>query len=136
MASFTFGSVGDIIAICQIVQSTVYALSDARGSAAEYQHLARSLANLSLVLLDIDQFSRSKKSVVNVAGLSQTLRDCLACLQDFNARIQKYSRALGARGPSKAIADVYRKIRWINEKEEVASFYRAVSTYLDMLQLF
>ena len=33
--SVTFGSVGDIIAICQIVQSVVKALGDSQGSAPE-----------------------------------------------------------------------------------------------------
>jgi hypothetical protein len=98
MASFTFDSVGDIIAICRIVQSTVSALSDARGSAVKYQALARNLANLSLVLISIDQFTGSKKSVVNLAGLGQTLVDCLTCLQDFITKIDKYIRLSGQLG--------------------------------------
>lgn len=36
MSSLTFGSVGDIIAICGIIQQVVQALSDTRGSAPEY----------------------------------------------------------------------------------------------------
>jgi hypothetical protein len=61
MASFTFGSVGDIIAICQILQLTV---NDARGSSADYPSLGRSLANLTQVLLRIDCLVQSKKNVI------------------------------------------------------------------------
>ena len=35
MSSLTFGSVGDIIAVCGIIQQVVQALSDTRGSAPE-----------------------------------------------------------------------------------------------------
>jgi hypothetical protein len=38
-ASFAFGNVGDIIAICQISCALGKALSDSRGSAQEYRKL-------------------------------------------------------------------------------------------------
>jgi hypothetical protein len=37
--AFTFGSVGDIIAVTQIVAKIISALNDSRGSAVEYQQL-------------------------------------------------------------------------------------------------
>lgn len=135
MASFTFGSVGDIIAICQIVQTTVAALSDARGSQADYQAFERGLTNLSQVLINIDRLAESKKQVINTASLEQTLRDCYRCLLDFNAKIEKYSRALGAHGQKHSLKDVFRKIVWMNEKEDVATFHQAVCMNLAILQI-
>jgi hypothetical protein len=133
--SFTFGSIGDIIAICQILQSTVSALNDARGLTADYQALGRSLTNLSQVLFRIENLVQSKKNVSNMAGLDQTLRNCYGCLKDFNAKIDKYSRALGERGQKRMLKDIYRKIKWLNEKDEVANFHRDIATYLRVLQL-
>ncbi|KAF2185742.1 cysteine proteinase [Zopfia rhizophila CBS 207.26] len=135
MATFTFGSVGDIIAICQVVQSAVSALNDARGSAADYQALSRSLSSLAQVLFKIDTLSKNKRCVVNMAGLDQTLKDCFKCLHDFYATIEKYSRALGAQGEKRLMKDIFRKIQWLSEKEDVSNFHRDISTYLAMLQL-
>lgn len=135
MASFTFGSVGDIIAIVQIVQSAVSALNDARGSAADYQALGRSLSSLAQVLTKIDNLTKTRKDVINMAGLEQTLSDCFRCVNNFYATIEKYSRALGARGQKNVMRDAFRKIQWLSEKDDVTDFQRNISTYLAMLQL-
>ena len=50
MASITFGSVGDIIAICQIITTTFRSLSESSGSAAEYRALIGELRSLSQAL--------------------------------------------------------------------------------------
>ena len=74
-----------------------------------------------------------------MASLDQTLRDCYDCLKGFNTKIDKYSRARGERGQKQIMKDVYRKIKWMNEKEEVTNFYRDISMYpailLALLQL-
>ena len=43
MATFTFGSVGDIISICLIVKDLVAALNDSAGSTVEYREVIREL---------------------------------------------------------------------------------------------
>lgn len=107
----TFGSVGDIIAICQLVQTAVSALNEARGSAADYQALGRSLSNLAQVLFRIDELTKTRKDVVNMTGLEQTLKDCFTCLKDFYAKIEKYRRALGSEGNKNWVKDTLRKIQ-------------------------
>ena len=49
----TFGSVGDIIALGQIAWSLAKALSDSRGSAREYQDLAKELRTFDQALLQV-----------------------------------------------------------------------------------
>jgi hypothetical protein len=88
MASFTFGSVGDIIAICQIRQSTVSALNDARGSAAEYQVLGRSLANLFVILENV---------IVSVQGY-QYLAAVLTVLLQLSERMFTANEEIGVYG--------------------------------------
>ena len=138
MTSFTFGSVGDIIAICQIVATSVNALKDSTGSTVEYQALAKSLANLLQVLGKVEGLTQITENVVNTADLNRILRDCRMCLDRFYAKIQKYGRALGPQGERQVFSglrDVYRKIKWTGEKEEVISFYGEISMYLGMLQI-
>lgn len=52
-AALTFGSVGDIIAICQIVIQLGRALRSAGGSAQEYQELCRDLDAFVQILLQV-----------------------------------------------------------------------------------
>lgn len=106
-----------------------------RGSQADYQAVERGLTNLSQVLINIDRLAESKKQVINTASLEQTLRDCYRCLLDFNAKIEKYSRALGAHGQKHSLKDVFRKIVWMNEKEDGATFHQAVCMNLAILQI-
>lgn len=117
------------------MQSAVKALNDARGSAAEYQALGRSLSNLAQILFKIDSLAKTRRDVVNTTGLEQTLKDCFTCLKDFYSKIEKYGRALSLGGNMNTVKDLFRKVQWLKEKEDVGSFLRDVTTYLAMLQL-
>jgi hypothetical protein len=70
-----------------------------------------------------------------MAGLDQTLRDCYDCLTSFNTKIDKCSGTLGERGQKQMVKGIYRKIKWMNEKEEVGNFDRDISTYLALLNV-
>lgn len=49
-AAFSFGSVGDIIALCQIAVELGRALNDSRGSVKEFQDLEQDLYSLVNIL--------------------------------------------------------------------------------------
>jgi hypothetical protein len=49
-AAFTFGSIGDIIAICQIAWSLGKALSD---SAEDYQNIKHDLETFTQILMQV-----------------------------------------------------------------------------------
>lgn len=51
--AFGFGSLGDIIAICQIAWQLGKALDDGRGSAKEYQELRKDLRVFTEVLMQV-----------------------------------------------------------------------------------
>jgi len=50
MSGITFGSVGDIISVCLIVQSIAKALSDSRGLASEFRVFVGELESLTAAL--------------------------------------------------------------------------------------
>lgn len=54
-AAFTFGSLGDIIAICQIAWSLGKALTDSHGSAKDYQDLKQDLEVFAQVLMQVSE---------------------------------------------------------------------------------
>lgn len=48
--ALTLGSVGDIIALCNVARTGIEALSSSRGSVTQYNNLLRELWNLSRAL--------------------------------------------------------------------------------------
>lgn len=134
MASFSFGSFGDIITICQLVKAAVDALDESRGSAADYQALKTLLLNLAYVLFKIQALVETKK-ISDPDMLTRTLEDCFATLKSFMDKIKKYDGNLGSDGSGNWFKDSYRKIRWPSMKEDVTAFRDTLAVYLDMLQL-
>ena len=65
----TFGSVGDIIAVCVLVKDCVDALSETKGAAASYQAVIRELFILEKALLEFDVLSRTNTSTAEVVAL-------------------------------------------------------------------
>jgi len=58
MPGITFGSVGDIIAVGQLARALAQALSEARGSAKQYQGLVKELQGFEKALLQVSPQSR------------------------------------------------------------------------------
>lgn len=134
MSSFSFGSFGDIITICQLVKAGIDALDDSRGSAADYQTLKTLLSNLAYILFKIKALVETKK-IADADMLTRTLEDCFTTLKSFVAKIKKFDKNLGLDGSGNWFKDSYRKIRWPGMKEDVAAFRNNVTMYLGMLQL-
>jgi hypothetical protein len=52
-AAFTFGSLGDIIAVTQLVYQLAKALDHSRGSAREYQELRKDVDLFGQILVEV-----------------------------------------------------------------------------------
>ena len=63
--AFTVGSIGDIIAICQLSQSIVKALDDSRGSASEFRQLMRGLSSLAQALQQTQELVKYQNHITN-----------------------------------------------------------------------
>lgn len=113
----TFGSVGDIIAVTQIVAQIIHALSDSTGSAVRYQQLLEELHSLTRALNHLDRLSSRSSNAPESIGTSrsaigsstndakpaseETLDSikfaaaaCRRPLEAFQKKIQKYKKAL------------------------------------------
>lgn len=95
----SFGSVGDIIAICLLVKDLVAALDESKGSAVEYREVLLELRALERGLLEVDVLSRSHAPTVKLNALYATARkaalDCRQPVEAFLDRIKKYDPSLG-----------------------------------------
>lgn len=127
----TFGSVGDIIAVCLLVKDCVEALSDSNGSSAEYKAVVRELYILEKALLEIGVLSQTQATTPELVALftsaDATVDQCRKLLESFKAKIQPYDKQLGAQSTSSAVQKICNgsalKLLWqVRMKDEVTRF--------------
>lgn len=121
LVAFTFGSLGDIIAVIDLLNEVRKALSDSTGSSAEYQGLLISLDIFHDTLEAVqDTFSPASSSRRNHTPLLPSLQNAHrqalsvshALLKDIHARIAKYQASLRKGGSGSMMRDSWRKIGW------------------------
>ncbi|KAJ4353517.1 uncharacterized protein N0V89_005247 [Didymosphaeria variabile] len=134
----TFGSVGDIIAVCILVKDCVDALSETRGSAAEYQAVVRELYILEKALLEVGILSRTHAVTPELnnlfSSITTAIDQCRKSLEAFKAKIKPYDHDLGdGSGGGKAhkiLAGTARKFLWqVRMKDDVSRFRAEVVAY-------
>lgn len=137
----TFGSVGDILSVSLLVKELALALSESRGSVAEYQATIRELHVLDISLLQVEKLSRTQNTSPELRALYSTASDiilgCRASVDAFSATIKKYSSCLVAGGSGNRIKDITRKIQWrvSQEQESIARFRAQVTGYTESINM-
>ena len=124
MASITFGSVGDVISICQIVIRTVTALSKSHGSAFEYRNLIDELYSLSQGLEAVKSLLEQDSAQTHHSGRLRAVLDaCQRCLERELESIRRFESSLGWGASSKrrwSGKNVFRKLQWQSRKVWIA----------------
>lgn len=127
----TFGSVGDIIAVCVLVKDCVEALSDTHGSAAQYQAVIRELHILEKALSEVGLLPRTFASTPELIRLlknaTSRVDQCRQYLEAFKKRVERYDDHLGAKSNKSAVQKVFggsaRKLLWqVQMKDNVLRF--------------
>jgi hypothetical protein len=138
----TFGSVGDIIAVCLLVKDLVEALDQARGSKAEYQSAIRELWILDRTLLEIELFTKAHEnaSTPELRGLCKTAKDaalqCKTLVSTFRERVKKYKSTFDDGEDPGLLKDVAAKVRWrIGEKDALEQFRTEIVRTSSSLQM-
>lgn len=135
----TFGSVGDIIALAQLVKDLVEALHKSRGAAAEYQSLIRDLEILEGTLQHLEISFQTQQDTPEVSALYETGRRieaaCSQSIRAFQARIEKYDHDLGDADVNKVRA-TFAKFRWqTGEKGELANFRVTIAGHIASMNM-
>ncbi|MCJ1334191.1 hypothetical protein MMC10_010898 [Thelotrema lepadinum] len=133
MASLTFGSVGDIVTVCGIIIDVVKALSESRGSAADYQGLIRELWSLAQVLESVGSLLEEHSWLPNHGRLETILQNCKRCLDHYLKQIKAFEPSLGQNTPRVSAKDIYRKVRWLSRKDERSKFRAAVASHVSSI---
>ncbi len=139
-ASVTFGSVGDIIAICIIIKDLVKALDDSKGSSAEYQEVIRELWALDRVLLEVELLWRTCESTNELNALRETANrmadQCRRSIEGFLKKVKKYRPSLGGGGSGSVLRDTTMKIRWqVSHADELTKFRAEINAHCSAINM-
>ncbi len=158
--ALTFGSLGDIIAVCQLAIHLGRAIGSSQyGSAKEYQALRKDLDEFVKVLMQV----RPTDNLVYAASINErqqvvatypqreftpylegldtatkeTVDDCASLIRQALDRWQKkYHQALSPNGSGNALKDVGRKMEWfLREQERAAELQAKLSQGIQRLTL-
>lgn len=92
----TFGSIGDVIAVTQIVVRIISALKDSSDSATQYQQLFAELKSLQELLGHLKELSTNTSHDVKMLdSIKFATAACYRPLEAFQKRINKYHKFLG-----------------------------------------
>jgi hypothetical protein len=139
MASFTFGSFGDIISLSLIVKDLIKALDDIQGSSNEYREIIRELGMLDRVLMEVELLSKRCEPTIEMNALSVTGRriidNCRSDVASFLDKILKYDPYLAANSSSSRVWTASMKVRWrIVHSGELQKFRAGINANCNKLQ--
>jgi hypothetical protein len=137
-AAVTFGSVGDIITAVGVIKDLIVALSDSRGSSADYQRIISELTNLERILIHLDDLIKACENHPDYTALRDAARlealENARLVEPFRGKLQKYSQSLRIGGSGNTAIDAYRKIHYhLKGKDDVDEFRKAVSTRVEAM---
>jgi hypothetical protein len=109
--SFGF-SVGNFVAVGELIARITSSLKDAGGAKSEYQELLRALETLEAALHRVDKLQPSGSTSTNLVSIKYTALSCRRPLEEFLARTRKYDKSLGLWAKESAIKSTVDKLRW------------------------
>lgn len=161
--ALTFGSVGDIIAICQIVIELSRALGSSSGSARQYQDLREDLESFTRTLMQVSTSTLSLSHTKHGLGdddsyqviaiyerhedspwlnnldkeIRRVVDDCAVSLREtLNYFHVKYHRHLQPGGSSNAVKDAVKKLEWsFTEKDKILALQEKMKAVVGNLTL-
>jgi len=126
--SFGF-SVGDGIAVCNVIHDLVSCLSDSSGSRSDYQELIRELELLDRTLRSLDRLTGDVDSI-KCAALS-----CRLPLEQFLTKIKKYETSLGPRSSDSKPKTIFKKVSWQRKKDDAKKLRNYLEVHMGVINI-
>ncbi|TDL15036.1 hypothetical protein BD410DRAFT_902802 [Rickenella mellea] len=142
MASFTFGSFGDVLALTSLTIACARSLSDSTGSASDLQDFIDELQSLKDVLDKVAPHLTTPKSNASPLSSASTatyspkeLEQCHKAMEVFHHNVKKYEKRLNGNG----LRSWFYKMLWaIWKKDQITDFRVKLARHrqaITMLQL-
>ncbi|KAL6411861.1 hypothetical protein AUP68_04240 [Ilyonectria robusta] len=125
--ALTFGSLGDIIAVCQLAIQLGRAIGVGSGavgkSAKEYQDFREDLDSFVRILMQVVATYQQHESSPYLDGLDKAAKSvidqCGSLIQDTLEHVHpKYYDSLRVGGSGKKVKDIYRKVEWMTRETD------------------
>ncbi|PSR73902.1 hypothetical protein PHLCEN_2v10260 [Hermanssonia centrifuga] len=113
--SLKFGSVGDIVTVIQLAWSIQQALSETKGSSAEYRMLVDYLKGFSDSLEAVKPLILNPRTTLELSAVNAlrwAIGTCEKLMRDFQLKITSYAGSLAPGGSGSWLIDVRQKIGW------------------------
>lgn len=137
--AFTFGAIGDLVAVIELIKNIVIALDDCRGSAKEYQDVVHHLEILEMTLQQVAELYQDERFNSHLGDLraiaSRNLQQIRLCLDGFSDNIQKFAPSLANGGTKNVFKDMVMKIRWKLEEKDIHKLRAEVMGYTMSLNI-
>lgn len=140
MSSITFGSVGNIIAVCLLAKQIVDALDSSKGSASEYRNLVTELRSLEKTLLEVELVVRKNQNAANIPSslseLPSLIGNCRTSLETLHEEIKKYNRHLSENSSSGMVGRLGMKVRWgVSVKDKITKFRIQIAAHSNAINM-
>ena len=132
---FPFGvSTGDFIALIETVVTTINALKDATGAAAEYRGVVRELESLKTALECVDRLEVANQD--QIEGLKYVAANASQTILEYLDRLKKHEPLLKSGSSIQKWRDGLRKIQWsLYTKDDIRRFQVQLQSHVASLNV-
>jgi hypothetical protein len=133
--SFGF-SVGDVIAVGQIIADISSFLAESGGSKSQYQELLRELESLRHALVHLDNLQPGDSTSTNIDSIKYAALSCRRPLEHFLGKIQRYDKSLGVWSKEGRLKAVGNKLKWAyGEKDEIHKLQSYLNVHVGTINI-
>lgn len=134
--SFGF-SIGDFLAVGQLIAKIVISLRESGGAKTEYQDLILELESLQHALQHLDKLQTKSGSSSSLDSIKYAALSCCRPLEQFLDKIQRYDRSLGVwaknTGSLKGTLD---KVRWaFGQRDEIHKLQSYINVHVGTINI-
>ena len=137
--SFGF-SVGDFVAVSNLIVDITTSLKDVGGAKSEYQGLLRELECLRRALqhLDMLQSRDSSSTSESLASIKHAALSCRFPLEEFLSKIKKYDKYLGVQGKKNDVKGIVKRLEWsfgVGRPDEIAKLQSYLNVHVGTINI-
>ena len=131
-------SLGDVVALINIVRGLIKAFDQTKGSAAEFQDIKRRLYAITRVLQEAEKLCTSVESTTELNtsrdDLYTVISQCRGTIERFSKSRAKFEPMLGNDPSRKNPLGVIRKAQWsFTQSGDLAKFHWELELYCSIL---
>ncbi|MCJ1384439.1 hypothetical protein MMC17_007555 [Xylographa soralifera] len=129
-------SVGDFVAVTNLIVDIGSSIQDVGGSASEYQELQRELQSLQRALLHVDKLRARPDQLPAINVIKCAALMCRHPLQEFLTSIRKYEDSLGVGKTKGKPLDLKRKTQWgLCKKKAVEKLQNYLNVHIGSINM-